>query len=116
MTLYGDYVSITISSGAGSGTVNVPDGARLVGLNIAYYDTALNSISKIGLTWTGGPTPLNFVPNEFMNSNTAGSGSTVANGFAVNLNHVVKGTNTITIALTSTHDVTVIVGLFWVAA
>ena len=118
MTIYSDQVSINATTAGVSGTITVPMNAKLIGLNMAATGTTASAIlGKVGITWPGLQTPMNFVPNLCVIDSTNGPGYGTCKSPLIDLRKLpaVKGTNTITITLTSTANVTVSVGLMWIA-
>jgi len=117
MTLYGDVVSIAATSSGVSGTITVPMGARLVGLNLAGTTTTGIVISSVEISWTGLQGPIKFVPQIVISPGTNGAAVGSCKTPLINLSRLppVQNTNTITIKITSTGNITVEVGLMWVA-
>ena len=118
MTLYGDVVSITATTAGVSGTITVPMGARLLGLNIAGTENAAAVvISSVEIKWTGLQSPIKFVPNIVSCVEANGSGVGTCKTPMIDLRKLppVSNTNTVTITITSTANITVEVGLMWVA-
>jgi len=116
MTLYSDVVSIAATTSGVSGTVTVPMGARLLGLNIAG-SVATGIISSVEIKWTGLQSPIKFVPNIIQCVGANGSGVAICKSPMIDLRKLpaVSNTNTVTITVTSTGNLTVEVGLMWVA-
>jgi len=115
MTLYGDVVSIAATTSGVSGTITVPMGARLLGLNIACAGATL--LSSVEIKWTGLQTPIKFVPNIVYCLGANGSGVGTCKTPMIDLRKLppVSNTNTVTVTVTSTGSYTVEVGLMWVA-
>jgi hypothetical protein len=116
MTLYGDVVSIAATTSGVSGTITVPMGAKLLGLNIAGT-TGAAIISSVEIKWTGLQTPIKFVPNIVICVGANGSGVGTCKTPMIDLRKLpaVSNTNTVTVTVTSTGNFTVEVGLMWVA-
>lgn len=116
MTKYGDYVSIAATTAGVTGTITVPDGALLADLTVNFKGDG-GIISSIELTAPNLPTPLKFVP-PIGNSTTATNtiGVAVGKDLIIPLGIQVRGTNTITLKVTTTANETVICGLTWLGA
>ena len=114
MTLYSDVVSIAATTSGVSGTITVPMGARLLGLNIAG---SIAIISSVEIKWTGLQSPIKFVPNIVFCLGANGSGVGTCKTPMIDLRKlpVVSNTNTVTVTVTGTANITVEVGLMWVA-
>lgn len=116
MTLFSDNVSIAATSAGVSGTITVPMGARLVGINLAATDAAAAIVlSSVGIKWTG-QEELKYVPQIIVIGSTNGVSIGATKTPMIRLpNLTVSNTNTVTITLTSTANITVVVGLMWIA-
>jgi len=116
MTLYSDVVSIAATTSGVSGTITVPMGAKLLGLNIASTGTTV-VISSIEIKWTGLQSPIKFVPNMVSCVGANGSGVGICKTPMIDLRKLpaVSNTNTVTVTVTSIANCTVEVGLMWVA-
>ena len=114
MVLKSDTVSIAATSSGVTGTVTVPAGAKLYGINLNW--NIINAIvSIVELTWAGAPQPLKFTPTMGAQSTGVGAITAIADTPLIDLRGiVVSGVNTVTIKLTSNVNVTVQVGLMWV--
>jgi hypothetical protein len=117
MTLYGDVVSIAATTSGVSGTITVPMGARLVGLNLAATATSGVIISSVEISWTGLQSPIKFVPQIVISPGTNGAAVGTVKSPLINLSRLppVGNTNTVTIKITSTANITVEAGLMWIA-
>ena len=116
MTLYSDVASIAATTAGVSGSITVPMGARLLGLNIAsIIGGAL--ISSVEIKWTGLQSPIRYVPNVVTCLGANGSGVATCKSPMVDLRKLpaVSNTNTVTVTVTTTANTTVEVGLMWVA-
>ena len=115
MTLYGDVVSLVATSSGVSGSITVPMGARLLGLNIA--GAAFVAISSVEIKWTGLQSPIKYVPNIVYVLGANGSGVGICKSPMIDLRKLpaVSNTNTVTITVTTTGNTTVEIGLMWVA-
>lgn len=116
--IYGDVVSIAATTAGVAGTITVPMNAKLLGINVAATGTTASAIlSKVELTWPGLQTPIKFTPSTLMVDSTNGPGFGACETPFIDLRKLpnVKGTNTVTITLTSTANITVKVGLMWTA-
>jgi hypothetical protein len=117
MTKGGDVTSIAATTAGVSGTITVPAGCRLTGLNLSWVLTNDDEIPQIvELTWTGSPSPLRFVPNAFSilaGTPAAGGGVFPNADIAIPLDVVVQGATVVTVKITSSGNVTVKVGLEW---
>jgi hypothetical protein len=113
MTLFSDYASISATSSGVSGTINVPDGANLVGLCLNLKGDG-GLISSVKLVITGVQQPIIYMPTV-MNKTTATNTLGLAVGPAPTkiLNIGIRGTSTVTVTVTTTASETVIVGLMW---
>lgn len=115
--IYGDYVSISASSSGVTGTINLPIGARLLGLDLNWNDA--DGIPTIVELYANGlPQPLRFCPNiagQVQTGNSAATG--MANSPLIDLRPfgISSQQSTITIKVTSTAAATVVVGLTWEA-
>lgn len=116
MTLYGDVVSIAATSAGVAGTITVTKGARLVGLNLAATTTTASTlISKISVKWAG-QAEVSYVPNVIQVTSTNGPGFGTCKTPLIDLHKLpAVGNNTVTITVTSLQNVTVEVGLIWIA-
>lgn len=117
MTLYGDVVAIAATSSGVSGTITVPMGTKLIGLNLAGTATAGIVISSIEIKWTGLQSPIKFVPNIFVLPTTNGSAICACKSPLIDLSKLppVANTNIVTIVVTSTGNITVEIGLMCMA-
>lgn len=121
MTLYGDVVAISATTAGVSGTITVPMGAKLLGLNIASNvagGAALGIVSYVEIKWTGLQTPIKYVPSMVQLGSTNGSSLSMCKTPFIDLRPLppVAQTNTVTITVTTTANIAVEVGLMWVAA
>ena len=117
MTRYGQTVAIAATTSGVAGTIVVPRGARLMGINIAFV--AVDDIpTKIAVTYAGQPAPLNFVvPLSAQTQTTQASVALFNLGQPlIDLNLVIDAEKTITFTVTSTGNITVRLGLMWDAA
>jgi len=115
MTRFSDYASIAATTAGVSGNINVPRGARLVGLDLNYTD-ADGVVSIIELTAPGFPQPLRFTPNIAQQVFTTPGGSiTMQQSPMTPLDLVNGGGTVVTVKVTSTANLTVVVGLSWEA-
>jgi hypothetical protein len=112
--LKGDYVSIAATSTGVSGTISVPDGARLVGLNVSMKTADGGIISGIEIKGTGLPQPLKYVfPHTFVSITTNMCALAIGKTPTIKLDIPIRGTNTVTIVVTTTANETVVCGLMW---
>lgn len=115
--LYGDYVSISATASGVSGTINVPKGVRLVGIDLNWMD-ADGIPTRVVLSGGTLPQSLEFVPNvggQLQTGNSAATG--ICQSPLINLrpfNLTWNGGN-ITVTVTSTAPAIVVVGLTWEA-
>jgi hypothetical protein len=118
MTIYGDVVSIAATTAGVSGTITVPLGARLIGMNLAATGTVGVGITSVEVKWPGLQSPIKFVPNLLVMSTTNGAAIATCKTPFIDLSRLppVVQTNTVTITITTTGNETVEVGLMWVAA
>lgn len=121
MTTYGDVVAISATTSGVSGTITVPMGVRLLGLNIASAaagGAALGVVASVEIKWSGLQTPMKFVPSMSQLGSTNGSSLFMCKTPLIDLRKLpsVTNTNTITITVTTTASIAVEVGLIWVAA
>ena len=116
MTLYGDQATISATTAGVTGTIKVPDGARLVGLNISMKTADGGIISAIELIIPNLATPQRF-------NFTHGFGSIATNMYGIALgdtptiplNIPIKGAQSVDVKVTTTANETVYVGLMWIA-
>ena len=111
--LYGDTVAIAATTAGVAGTINVPIGATLVGMNVSMTTVDAGIIASIKISWQGAPQPLIFVPGNFAILGTSGAGLQVRPTPLLPLNITVASANTVTITVTTTANETVNVGLMW---
>ena len=115
MTRYGQTVSIAATTAGVAGTIVVPKGARLRGINLSYLMVD-DIVTKIAVTYPGAPTPLTFgVPTSAQTQTTQAAISTYPTPL-IDLDLMIDAEKTITITVTSTGNITVRVGLMWDAA
>lgn len=108
-----EVVSIAATSSGVTGTIQVVEGARLIGMNLAF-DDADGQPQIVELTWSGCPQPLRFVPSIGANPlATAGAAKALLQTPLIPLNVTVTKTSTVTVKVTSNANVTVEVGLMW---
>jgi len=114
MVLKSDSVSIAATSSGVAGTITVPNGARLLGINLNWMD-ADGSPQRVELSWAGSPYPLKFVPQVCTQPQaTQASVMTKETPWIDLRGLVVRNTNTVTITITSNANATVVAGLMWV--
>jgi hypothetical protein len=116
MTLYGDYATISATTSGVDGSISVPVGARLVGLNINMKTADAGIISAIEIKGTGLQRPVKIVPNIFFGSIATNMyGISVAPTPAIDLTpyQMIAKTGTILINVTVTSSQTVTIGLMW---
>lgn len=121
MTIYSDVVAISATSAGVSGSITVPMGAKLLGLNIASAvagGAVSGVIAVVEIKWTGLQSPIKLVPSMIQLSSTNGSSLTMCKTPLIDLRKLppVANTNTVTITVISTANIAVEVGLMWVAA
>lgn len=109
-----DQVSIAATTSGVSGTITVPLGARLVGLDLSFTGAAGAIPVKITLSWPSSPQPLNFTPSIASVFATPGGAISLMNAIGIPLDVSVGKATTVTVTVTSTGNVTTIVGLRWV--
>ena len=109
-----DQASIAATTSGVAGTINVPLGARLVGMDLAFTGAAGAIPVKIELTWPSSPQPLKFTPNLVSVFATPGAAISILRAVAIPLDVSVGKATTVTITVTSTGNVTTIVGLRWI--
>ena len=116
MTIYSDVVSIAATTAGVTGTINVPQGAKLIGINLSATDaTAAIILSELAIYWPNSNV-YKYVPGIIVVGSTNGVGITMCKTPAIRLPNLdVGGANQITIKLTSTANITVSVGLMWIA-
>lgn len=106
-------VSIAATASGASGTIEVPMGSRLIGLNLAWDDID-GQPQVVELTWAGSPTPLRFVPSVGANPlATAGAAKQLLQTPLIPLDVVVQNATTVTVKIISNANVTVVAGLMW---
>ena len=110
---FSDTVSIAATSAGVSGNISVPQGARLVGIDIAHTAATAAIITKIALSWPNSPQPLNFVPNTVALFATPGGAVTLSAAINLPLDVSVAKATTVTITVTSSANLTVKIGLRW---
>lgn len=117
MTLYSDVVSIAATTAGVSGTITVPMGARLLGLNMALVAADPIVITSIEIKWAGLQTPIKYVPSLTMNVGANGSGNAICKSPLIDLRKLpaVANANSVTITVISTANQTVEIGLMWIA-
>jgi hypothetical protein len=108
-----DQASIAATTSGVSGTIKVPLGARLVGLDLSFTGAAGAIPVKITLSWANSPQPLNFTPNLASVFATPAGAISILNAIAIPLDVNVTKDTTVTVTVTSTGNVTTIVGLRW---
>jgi hypothetical protein len=116
MVLYSDSVSIAATTAGVAGTVNVPTGAKLIGMNLAYFSATAAVPTKVSIAWQGCPRNLDFVPNVMSMLGTSGGAMSMGATPTIPLNIVLTGANTVTVTITSSGNLTVQVSLMWEAA
>lgn len=116
MTLYSDTVSIAATTAGVAGSINVPIGAKLIGMNLAYFSATGALPTKVNITWPNAPQPFNFMQNAISNLGTSGGANCIAPTPSIPLGISVANANTVTITVTSTGNLTVQVSLMWEAA
>ena len=109
-----DQVSIAATTSGVAGTIKVPLGAHLVGMDIGMTGAAGAIPVKIELTWAGCPQPLKFTPNLTSVFATPGGAISIMNAIAIPLDVVVAKATEVTVTVTSTGNVTTIIGLRWI--
>lgn len=110
---YEDSVSIAATSSGVSGTITVPKGVHLIGMDIVFTGAAGAIPTIIKLSWPSSPQPLSFTPNLQSVFATPGGGISTMNGIAIPLDVIVKDATVVTLTVTSTANVTVQIGLRW---
>ena len=115
MTLYSDSVSIAATTAGVAGTITVPMGAKLVGINLAYFSATAAVPTKVNITWQNAPQPFNYVPNVMSMLGTSGGAMCMGATPTIPLNIVTNTANTVTITVTSSANLTVQVSLMWEA-
>jgi hypothetical protein len=118
MTLYGDYVSIAGTTAGVTGTVSLPVGARILGLNLSMKTADGGIVTCIELLGTGLPTPLKITPKMvFSTIGTNMYGMAIAPSPLIDLQKfgLSMKTGTLTIKVTTTATETVAIGVMWVA-
>ena len=114
MVLKSDYVSIAGTTTGVAGTISVPSGAKLFGINL-NFNTIAGGVRSVEITWAGAPKPLKFTPMMGASSTGVGSAIAIADTPQIDLRGLVVGqANTVTITLTTAVNLTTIVGLMWV--
>ena len=108
-----DQASIAATTSGVSGTIKVPLGAKLVGMDLAFTGAAGAIPVKIELTWAGSPAPLKFTPNLASVFATPGGAISIMNAIAIPLDVNVAKATEVTVTVTSTGNVTTIEGLRW---
>jgi hypothetical protein len=118
MTIYGDVVQIAATTAGVAGDIKVSQGARLLGLNLSCTNTAIVAISKINVQWPGLTQPWSFVPNIITSTTTNGISLGSCPTPLINLSKLppVQGQNTVTVTVTTSANLTMVVGLIWEAA
>jgi hypothetical protein len=109
-----DQASIAATTSGVAGTINVPLGARLKGLDIAFTGAAGAIPVLISLSWPGSPQPLNFTPSIASVFATPGAAIAILRAIAIPLDVTVDKATIVTVTVTSTGNVTTIVGLRWI--
>jgi hypothetical protein len=118
MTLYGDYVSIAATTAGVTGTISLPLGARILGMNVSMKTADGNIVSSIELIGTGLPTPLKITPKmAFTTIGTNMLGLAFAPSPLIDLQKyaLTMKTGTLTIKVTTTANETVVIGIMWTA-
>lgn len=116
MTLYSDTVSIAATTGGVAGTINVPTGAKLIGMNLAYFSATAAVPTKVSINWQNSPRNFDFVPNVISMLGTSGAAMSMTPTPTLPLNVSVNSANAVTITVTSSGNLTVQVSLMWEAA
>jgi hypothetical protein len=111
--LYSDSVSIAATTAGVGGTITVPAGAKLIGMNLAYFSATAVVPTKVSITWQGSPRNFDFVPNVMSMLGTSGGAMCMGATPTIPLNVVVNSANTVTITITSSGNLTVQVSLMW---
>jgi hypothetical protein len=110
---YEDQVSIAATTSGVAGTITVPMGAHLVGLDLSFTGAAGAIPVKISLSWTQSPQPLTFTPSLASVFATPAGAISIMNAIAIPLDVTVQKATSVTVTVTSTGNVTTIVGLRW---
>jgi len=114
---FSDVVSISATTAGVSGTVTVPNGARLKGLNISFTQAATAELPYlVELSWAGSSSQLKFVPPAIsMVAGTPVGGQAFMKGGKpwIPLDVIVQNATTVTIKITSTGNLTCKCSLEW---
>ena len=113
--LYSDSVSIAATTSGVAGTIKVPTGAKLIGMNLAYFSATAAIPTKVSITWQNSPRNLDFVQNVISMLGTSGGAMSFGATPTIPLNITVSTANEITITITSSGNLTVQVSLMWEA-
>ena len=111
---YEDQVSIAATTSGVAGSITVPQGCHLIGLDLAFTGAAGAIPVKIALSWASSPQPLTFTPNLASVFSTPAGAISTLQGIAIPLDVVVAKATAITITVTSTGNVTCVIGLRWI--
>ena len=117
MTKYSETVSIAATSAGVAGSITVPIGAVLTGINLAATDAAAAIVlTQVKITISGLPV-IAYVPSIIVIGSTNGVSIAMCKTPMIRLPRINVGSaQTVTITLTSTANLTVQVGLMWEAA
>lgn len=114
--LYSDTASIAATTAGVSADIKVPTGAKLVGINLAYFSATAAIPTKVSIAWQNSPRNLDFVPNVMSMLGTSGGSMCMAPTPTIPLNIAVVSANVVTITITSSGNLTVQASLMWEAA
>jgi len=113
--LYSDTASIAATTAGVGADLKVPTGAKLVGINLAYFSATGAVPTKVSISWQNSPRNLDFVPNAVSMLGTSGGSICIAPTPTIPLNITLQGANVVTITITSSGNLTVQASLMWEA-